>query len=296
MQQCAACGAAELENRFRVRGGMGSAGLIPTTKEFGTALADIVRCRACGHGQLDVFPTDAELAAAYSEAASEDYVEEEAGQRESARRMLEKVERHVSPGRLLDLGPWVGFYMSEAQQRGWTGTGIEPSEFASAYARDRLGLDVRTGDLFDQELPDGEFDAVLMGDVIEHLTRSGDALNRIHGWLRPGGALILLIPDAGSLIARVLGRRWWSVIPTHVHYFTRGSVERLLARHGFHVEHFSTDPKAFTVRYYLTKLEGYSTRLARSLVRGAEALRVADRMVVPDFRDRMLVIARRASA
>jgi SAM-dependent methyltransferase len=292
VERCAACGAGELRPHFEVRGEMGSAGLIPTTKEFGTALGDIVRCHDCGHLQLDVFPSEAELAGAYAEAASDDYVEEEAGQRESARRMLAKVERHVSPGRLLDVGPWVGFYMAEAEARGWKATGVEPSTFASAYARDRLGLDVRTDDLFAIELPEDAFDAVLLGDVLEHLTRTDEALARVKRWLAPEGALVLLLPDAGSLVARLLGRRWWSVIPTHVHYFTRGSVERLLSRHGLRVVHFSTDPKAFTVRYYLNKIGGYSPRLSRALVRAAEGARLAERMWAPDFRDRMVVVAK----
>jgi SAM-dependent methyltransferase len=291
---CAACGAGGLKPRFKVRGEMGSEGLIPTTKEFGTALSDIVRCPSCGHMQLEVFPSDEELAAAYADAESDDYVEEADGQRESARRMWVKVERHVKPGRLLDLGPWVGFYMAEAKERGWEPVGIEPSTFASAYARDRLGLDVRTEDLFEAELPQGSFDAVLMGDVLEHLTRADEALERVKGWLAPGGALVLLLPDAGSLVARLLGRRWWSVIPTHVHYFTRRSVRRMLERHGLEVVDLKTDPKAFTVRYYLNKGGGYSQGLSRALVRGAEAVRLADRMWAPDFGDRMLVVARRA--
>jgi hypothetical protein len=77
-----------------------------------------------------------------------------------------------------------------------------------------------------------------------------------------------------------------------VHYFTPTSVARLLARHGFEVVHMSTDPKAFTVRYYLEKGGGYTPRLSRMLVRGAEAVGIADRMWAPDFRDRMTVIAR----
>jgi hypothetical protein len=104
--------------------------------------------------------------------------------------------------------------------------------------------------------------------------------------------LVLLLPDAGSLVARALGRRWWSVVPTHVHYFTRRSVRRMLSRRGLRVVHVSTDPKAFTVRYYLVKIGGYSLRLSRALVRAAEAIRVADRMWAPNFGDRMLVIAR----
>jgi SAM-dependent methyltransferase len=294
--RCSACGSDALERHFGVRGEMGEEGLIPTTKEFGTALGDIMRCGECGHMQLDRFPSEEELAAEYERAASEDYVDEEAGQRVSAQRVLERIERHAGPGKLLDLGCWVGFLLSEAERRGWEAVGIEPSAFASEYARDRLGLDVRTDDLFTADLPEGHFDAVVMGDVLEHLTRAGDALDHVGRLLAPGGVLVLLLPDAGSRLARMLGRRWWSVIPTHVHYFTRGSAATMLRRHGYEPVYFATDPKDFTVRYYLNKGSGYMPGLSRRLVGAAERLGFADRMWTPDFRDRMIVIARRGQA
>jgi hypothetical protein len=93
-----------------------------------------------------------------------------------------------------------------------------------------------------------------------------------------------------------MGRRWWSVIPTHVHYFTRSSLRRLLERHGYAVLDVDTAPKSFTVRYYLGRLGGYSPALAHRLVDLAERLRVADRLWTPDFRDRMLILARGPAA
>jgi SAM-dependent methyltransferase len=290
---CAACTAGELAPRMRVRGEIGSAGLIPTTKEFGTALGDIVRCAVCTHMQLDRFPSDEQLEAAYTDAASDDYVEEEAGQRASFRSVLERIERHAGRGAILDVGCWVGFLLAEARERGWQRcVGLEPSRFASSYARDRLGLDVRTEELLSAQLEPGGFDVVVLGDVLEHLTRANAALDRIAGLLRPGGVVALELPDAGSRVARLLGPRWWSVIPTHVHYFSRRSAATMLARHGFRPLYVGTDPKSFTVRYYLDKGGGYLPGLSRALVGGAEWLGVADRMWTPDFRDRMLVIAR----
>jgi SAM-dependent methyltransferase len=293
VQTCAACDDGPLTAHLAVAGDAGPDGLIPTTNRFGTALADIVRCGRCGHMQLARMPTDAELGAAYGEAASDAYVDEEAGQRETARRALRRIETHV-PGRgaLLDLGCWVGFLLSEAQTRGWTATGIEPSAFASAHARERLGLDVRTTDLFDAPLPERSFDAIVLGDVLEHLPRPADALDRMATLARPGGVAWLALPDAGSLVARRLGARWWSVIPTHVQYFTRGSLATLLRRRGWEVLEIATAPKAFTVRYYLERLGGYSPPAARALVRGARAVGIAERMWAPDLRDRMAVIAR----
>ncbi len=292
---CAACGGTELKKHLQVGGELGGDGLIPTTDQFGRALADIVRCRSCGHMQVDPMPSEEILESAYADAASEDYVEEEAGQRETARRILDRVASHVegeSP-RLLDLGCWVGFLLAEAKARGWMTLGVEPSRFASSYARERLGLDVRTADLLEADLPEGAFDAIVLGDVIEHLVDPGEALDRSAGLLAPGGVLAMMLPDAGSRLARLLGRRWWSVIPTHLQYFTRGSMSTLLSRHGWALLELDTQPKAFSVRYYLERVGGYSKPAARGLVRAADGVGVADRMWAPDFRDRMLVIATR---
>ena len=292
--RCAACGGRDLVPHLRVRGEAGADGLIPTTKQFGTALGDIVRCPACTHMQLDRFPSEDELAAGYATAASDDYVVEEAGQRASFRSVLERIERHVPPGRVLDVGCWVGFLLAEARDRGWEEcVGIEPSEFASAYARERLALDVRTEDLFAADLPAAHFDVIVMGDVLEHLTQANAALDRAAELLAPGGVLALELPDAGSGVARLLGRRWWSVIPTHVHYFTRRSAATMLGRHGFEPLEVRTDPKAFTVRYYLDKGGGYLPRVSLAATRAAERVGLADRVWAPDFRDRMLLLARR---
>lgn len=272
---------------------MGPQGLIPTTDRFGTALGDIARCARCGHGQVDPMPDPDALRRAYAEAASSDYVEEEVGQRETARRWLARLERHAwQRGRLLDVGCWVGYLPAEARRRGWTPTGLEPSAFASEFARSRLGVNVITGELLSAELPAAAFDAVTMNDLIEHLVSPGEALVRVRELLVPGGLLGMVLPDAGSRVARGLGRRWWSVIPTHVQYFTRRSISTLLSRHGYRTLEIATGPKAFTVGYYLGRAGGYAPAAGRALNGAARAVGVADRLWAPDFRDRMAVIAR----
>jgi SAM-dependent methyltransferase len=290
---CSICGSAALRPHLAVAAALGEQGLIPSTDAFGTALADIARCGACGHMQLDRMPSAARLGEAYGEAASDDYVDEEAGQRATARAALERIEKHTGgPGTLLDLGCWVGFLMAEARDRGWTATGVEPSTFASNYARENLGLEVIRADLFEADVPEGMWDVVVMGDVIEHLIDPADALARVKRLLAPGGIVYMALPDAGSRLARAMGPRWWSVIPTHVHYFTRGSMRTLLERGGWRLEYLGTAPKAFSVRYYLGRIGGYSPPLARGLIAGASAAGIADRLWAPDFRDRMAVIAR----
>jgi SAM-dependent methyltransferase len=289
---CRACGGARLGLHLKVAGAAGPEGLTPTTDRFGTALAQIVRCADCGHMQLSRFPAEDWLAAAYEQASSTAYLEEERGQRATARRALAQIERHVARGRLLDLGCWTGFLLDEARRRGWQVLGIEPSAFASGFARERLGLDVRTSHMFTAELDRHAFDAVVLGDVIEHLPDPGAALDRIASLASPGAVLYLTLPDAGSRVARSLGRRWWSVIPTHVQYFTRRSLATLLARHGWELLELTTAPKAFTVRYYLARVAGYSEPVAGALIAAAGLVGLTERLWAPDFRDRMAVVAR----
>jgi SAM-dependent methyltransferase len=289
---CAACGGHSLHTAFRVAAGAGTQEMTPSTSRFGSALSDIVRCSNCGHLQLAQLPAGPSLVSDYAQAASDDYLSEEAGQRTTARGLLERLERHRSPGQLLDVGCWLGFLLDEARLRGWDVVGLEPSRYASEHARQRLGLDVDRTDLFSADLPDGAFDAIVLADVIEHLPDPGVALDRLAALLRPQGVLLLVLPDAGSRVAWLLGARWWSVIPTHVQYFTRRSLAGLLERRGWQILDVSTAPKAFSVRYYLERIGGYSPTLSRGLVRLAAGAGLAERMWAPDFRDRMAVLAR----
>ncbi|MCU1588617.1 MAG: putative Methyltransferase type 12 [Frankiales bacterium] len=220
---------------MRVAARVDGSDFAPNTKDYGRALSDIGRCESCGHMQLIQMPSDVILGEVYGEAADVEYVDEEDGQRATARAILGRLEEHVPPGRLLDLGCWVGFLMSEAAKRGWTATGVEPSAWASGYAREQLGLEVIHEDLMTAPLPQSAFDAVVLGDVIEHLPEPATGLARIATLLAPGGALVLMLPDAGSRLARMMGKRWWSVLPTHVQYFTRGSLTALLERECWRV-------------------------------------------------------------
>jgi SAM-dependent methyltransferase len=285
------CASRDVRPHWRVAGEAGEEGLVPTTDRFGVALDDVVRCASCGHMQLARLPAAETLDDEYAAAESGDYLEEADGQRATARATLELVERHVPRGRLVDLGCWVGFLAAEARARGWDAMGVEPSAWAAARAGER-GVPVLQAPLLEAPLPERVFSAVTLGDVLEHLPDPGGALDRVRALLRDDGVVWLALPDAGSALARALGRRWWSVLPTHVHYFTRASLTALLRARGFEVLEVTTAPKAFSVAYYLGRLGGYSPPLAEMLVGAARRAGVAGRLWAPDFRDRMAVVAR----
>ena len=295
--RCPVCGSTDTVRRFAVTGeateqGVDAVAFRPSADAFGRTTGDVRRCRACGHGFVDAPPDNDVIAAAYADAADEVSTREEAGQVETARRALARVEHVVAPGTVVDVGCWTGSFLVAACERGWTGVGVEPSAWASQRARAR-GVDVRTGRLGDVDLPAGRARLVAMCDVLEHVQDPATFVRSAVDLLDGGGALYLTVPDAGSGPARLLGRRWWSVLPMHLQYFTRASLRRLLSDAGLIVRAERTHTKVFTARYYAERFGGYSEVVARTGVAVLERARLADRLVAPDLRDRVEVIATR---
>jgi SAM-dependent methyltransferase len=254
---------------------------------FGRA-GRIVRCSSCGIvRQLDP-PT-----APYEEAADPEYLSEERGIRQTFRRMLDRIERHHEPGRLLDVGCGPGLLLDEARTRGWTTYGIEPSAWGVEQSHGR-GLDVIHGTLESVELEPDSFDAIVAADVIEHVADPTVFAARIHSLLSPGGVVFIATPNIASGVARLLRRWWWSVIPNHLWFFSPETLGSLLRKASLDVVETSSHPKTFSLEYYAGRFGGYSKTLG-ALTRGATRLLGAkDRLVTPDFRDRIAMIARKA--
>ncbi|HVY09138.1 MAG TPA: class I SAM-dependent methyltransferase [Mycobacteriales bacterium] len=265
----------------------------PSADRYGETVGTVLRCLDCGHASLEQQPTDEVLAAAYGDAADPVSLDEEAGQLETARRGLERIESVVPVGTLVDIGCWTGSFVAAAAGRGWQASGVEPSTWAVERARER-GLDVHVGDLSSSGVAPGTMRCVVMCDVIEHLLDVSGAIGSVAEMLEPGGALYLTTPDAGGRLARTMGQRWWSILPMHVQYFTRDSMRRLLERHGLRVARVASHPKVFTAAYYAQRLGGYSAGLARMTVRASERLHLDQKLIAPDFHDRMEVIAVKA--
>jgi len=273
-------------------GAVSSDSFRPSSDRFGSTAGQVIRCLSCGHGSLRHAPAIEVLGEVYGDAADPVSLAEEAGQVETGRRGLAQIERFVKPGRVVDFGCWTGSFLAAARSRGWDALGIEPSRWASNRARER-GLDVRTIPIEDHNLEHGTFSLIVMCDVIEHLIDPGAGLDRVSALLAPGGVLYLTLPDAGSALARALGSRWWSVLPMHVQYFTRASLTRLLEQHGFTVRSISTHAKVFSARYYADRLGAFVPPLKTLAAASIAKIGLADRLIAPDFHDRMAVIATR---
>jgi SAM-dependent methyltransferase len=135
--------------------------------------------------------------------------------------------------RVLDVGAGPGRLVAALGEAGYVARGIEPSRRSAALAQ-RASRAVERRDLF--EHADSQLDAIVMWHVLEHLDAPAAALARVRGWLRPGGLMLIGVPNLASLQSEIAGDQWLHLdAPRHRIHFTADGLRRLLVRSGFEV-------------------------------------------------------------
>lgn len=117
--------------------------------------------------------------------------------------------------------------------------GLDISDQAIKYASDILKLNAVSTDYLNFKNR-WEYTDVFMWDVIEHLPRPDLILEKVHSDIIPGGRLFITTGDIGTLIPRIRKEKWRMIHPpSHLHYFSRKTLCRLLDNKGFKVSNIS---------------------------------------------------------
>jgi 2-polyprenyl-3-methyl-5-hydroxy-6-metoxy-1,4-benzoquinol methylase len=210
---------------------------------------ELLGCLSCGHAQLSVSMTEAELGRLYTEFYPrstfrlEDWCppREEDGFRSWWRGLRASAFRWVPPNvRVLDIGCGFGESLGYHKARGCDAHGVEADANILRVAQ-RFDLNVRHG-LFDPEHYERDsFDAVTLDQVIEHVAAPLSVLRGVNAVLKPGGILVLSTPNVGGWGARVFGSRWihWHA-PYHQQFFSRASMGRIASEAGFDLREVRT--------------------------------------------------------
>lgn len=143
-------------------------------------------------------------------------------------------------GKILDIGCSIGLFMEIAQKSGFDCLGLEPEPESRAYALSR-GLNVRPDLFLDAGFPSNSFDAITMFGVLEHLNNPGKMLADIWDCLKPGGVVMVIVPNVYSLANGTLhsqGRTFTG--RNHLSYFSWGTLTDLFTRSGYETLHLDT--------------------------------------------------------
>jgi SAM-dependent methyltransferase len=244
----------------------------------------------CGLART-VLPADFDPASIYTRAYFQgghrdgyaDYLGSGAELRHEFRRIVAAIRRHVAHGKLVELGCAFGFFLDEAAPYFET-CGVEISDHARAVCASR-GLDVVREASPEFLSSHGPFDVAVMLDVLEHMPDPGSVLDRLHASMRPHGQLVVTTGDYGSLLSRVMGKRWRLMTPPqHLWFFSAQTLTQFLAHHGFRVhtvEHpWKLVPLALVAYQAARYLGGGQDFVRRFISRGRVPINLFDAMRV----------------
>ena len=218
-------------------------------------------CIACGCLFMHPLPSLRELEAWYREYGQTDQTPVRQtrypGLHRRFRRVFHKLSGDVDPrdilsaplgSRVLDFGCGRGSYLHDLRAQGLDPSGAEIGSHLVADCRIK-GLDVSQVD-GTASLPfaDREFAVVYLLQVFEHLRQPHEFMNEFARVVKPGGTLLIAVPNTRSIWRRVFGTNWVSgwFPPYHLFHYDRQVLEGLATAHGFElVRAWSTTPDSW---------------------------------------------------
>jgi 2-polyprenyl-3-methyl-5-hydroxy-6-metoxy-1,4-benzoquinol methylase len=141
----------------------------------------------------------------------------------------------LNKGKLLDIGSGTGAFASAMKEAGWKVVALEPDEAARNNARAIHGVHALSGEQI--YTVSEQFDVITLWHVLEHVHDLQGYVNRFVQMLKPGGRLIIAVPNYTSKDAAIYGTDWaaWDV-PRHLYHFSPDSIKQLMNRNGMEVK------------------------------------------------------------
>ncbi|MFA6304882.1 MAG: class I SAM-dependent methyltransferase [Patescibacteria group bacterium] len=259
------------------------------------------RCKNCS--LIFVFPREGAekiYSADYFSAASlghgyVDYDQDKLPMVPTFKKYLALLKKHnPNGGKLMDVGAATGFFVDLALQDGWQASGIEISDYAATLGRNK-GLDILTGTLSKANLSQNAYSAITMFDVLEHFIQPVQEIAKVWQILNNGGILAINTPDAGSWLAKILGRFWHLFVPPeHLNYFNQKNLIEFLTAQGFEIVYLAKIGKSFTLEYIFKTLYAWQKLAIWNRLGKMCQAPWLNKLAIPiNLRDNIFVLARK---
>ena len=176
----------------------------------------LVKCLSCESVFTDPMPDDVTLKKLYDANFDYRWYQDHYDAKLRDCRIRVHEYRDIMGRKVLDFGGGIGYFSEAARE---------------------IGLDSVTYDPFynKEAKIGGQWDAVVALHVLEHSNNPDRTIDQMRRLLKPGGKLILAVPNLLSLGYKKLGMHWvWAQPPLlHIFHFTAKGLEILLKRHNF---------------------------------------------------------------
>lgn len=172
---------------------------------------------------------------------------------------LDRIAHYCSPpGRLLDFGCGWGFFLQAAKECGWSPFGLEPLPGHALFTRVQVEADVRTDILRADTYPLDYFDTITSFQVFEHLPDPAGDMTRLHKTLKPGGLLLIEVPNIDTWSVRLLGKQHRHFVPDHLNFFSVDTLCLLFEKNGFEIVGTYHPSRRMSVRHLITAWGGHA--------------------------------------
>ena len=148
-------------------------------------------------------------------------------------RILKTLVPPVSPRRLLDFGCGAGGFLLEAREAGFEVMGLELHKELADYVTTQYGIPVFQGLITNHALENERFNFIISSQVFEHLLNPRGTLEALKVHLEPSGIILIEVPNLSHIRERL--KRGSTMDDSHLFYFNRYSLSRLLTSLGFQI-------------------------------------------------------------
>ncbi len=164
-----------------------------------------------------------------------------------------RVNRYITPpAKILDIGCGNGRFLNFLIKQGFEGWGIELPGKAVQRASQIPGLQLKAGQLTTGDFSENFFDGICMWHVFEHLAEPKKTLQIVRQILKPGGYLMMSLPNIDSLQSRLFRGKWLHLDPPK-HLFFLGAWDLISAMKQFgfksiKLRYFSLEQNPFGIQ------------------------------------------------
>ena len=203
----------------------------------------LLKCSNCGFVTANMEISSDELNSLYSEKYFKgeeylDYIADKKFIQKNFKKRLKRVEKlHSDISNVLEIGCAYGLFAELITQMypNINYLGIDVSADAIDYASSHFKLNVKCVDYLKLST-DQSYSDIFMWDVIEHLPEPSKVIKKASEELKPGGFIHITTGNIDALVPRWQKQKWRLIHPpSHLHYFSKGTITRLLSESGFEI-------------------------------------------------------------